>query len=273
MTIKQASAPDGATISFSVTESRRDNAPRFALIHSLAMDHQFWDAVIDRLGDDYSFLAVDARGHGASDKPSGPYTVELMARDVLAAVDAVQWDRVYVAGASMGGCVALQFAAQHAERTLGACLIDTTAWYGASAPSDWAARAERASSQGLSSLTDFQKTRWFSDAFRSHYPDIVQRCVDTFLRNDVGAFMSTCEMLGNFDGRDLMGRLRCPTAIIVGEEDYAAPVAMAEALHRGIEGSTLQVVQGARHLTPLETPDVVADAFRATVAAAAKNRV
>jgi 3-oxoadipate enol-lactonase len=45
-----------------------------------------------------------------------------------------------------------------------------------------------------------------------------------------------------------------PAAIVVGDEDYATPVAMAETLHRGIKGSTLTVIEGARHLTPIEAP-------------------
>jgi 3-oxoadipate enol-lactonase len=50
-----------------------------------------------------------------------------------------------------------------------------------------------------------------------------------------------------------------PAAIVVGEEDYATPVAMAEAMNRGIKGSTLTVLEGARHLTPLEAPDAIAE--------------
>jgi len=49
-----------------------------------------------------------------------------------------------------------------------------------------------------------------------------------------------------------------PTAIVVGDEDYATPVAMSETLHRGIKGSTFTILKGARHLTPLETPERVA---------------
>jgi 3-oxoadipate enol-lactonase len=48
-----------------------------------------------------------------------------------------------------------------------------------------------------------------------------------------------------------------PTAVMVGEEDYATPVAMAQALHDGIRGSTLTVLPGARHLTPLERVDSI----------------
>jgi 3-oxoadipate enol-lactonase len=54
-----------------------------------------------------------------------------------------------------------------------------------------------------------------------------------------------------------------PTAILVGEEDYATPVAMAEAMHRAIAGSTLTILKGARHLTPLEAPDTIAEQLSA----------
>jgi 3-oxoadipate enol-lactonase len=60
--------------------------------------------------------------------------------------------------------------------------------------------------------------------------------------------------------------LRVPTAVLVGEEDYATPLAMAEALHKGIAGSTLTVLKGARHLTPLERPDEVAAELRRLLA-------
>ena len=49
-----------------------------------------------------------------------------------------------------------------------------------------------------------------------------------------------------------------PAAIVVGDEDYATPVAMAETLCRGIKGSTLTILKGARHLTPLEAPTDIA---------------
>ena len=177
-------------------------------------------------------------------------------------VDALQWQDVVVAGASMGGCVALQFAADNPDMTRGAGLIDTTAWYGETAPADWNARAERGIKEGLGALLDFQKTRWFSDRFREEHPEVVQRCIDTFLRNDVQAFAATCRMLGAYDGRSQLGKITAPTAVVVGEEDYAATPAMARVMHEGIPQSTLTEIPAARHLTPLETPEIIADHLR-----------
>jgi 3-oxoadipate enol-lactonase len=52
--------------------------------------------------------------------------------------------------------------------------------------------------------------------------------------------------------------MRMPVQIIVGEEDYATPVAMAEAMHKAIAQSSLTVIPGARHLTPIERPADIA---------------
>jgi 3-oxoadipate enol-lactonase len=232
--------------------------PVIALVHSLAMDHRFWDPVAQRLAGRASVVTIDARGHGRSGRGETPCTAERMARDLMEVLDHLQVPEAVVGGASMGGCVALQFAGSFPRRTAGLALIDTTAWYGPTAPKDWEDRALKAVAQGLPSLIDFQKTRWFSDAFRAREPELVQQCVDIFLANDLQGYVATCRMLGAFDGRPLLSDIRVPTLVLVGEEDYAAPVAMAQAMHEGIAGSRLQVIPGARHLTPLEVPEIVA---------------
>ena len=73
------------------------------------------------------------------------------------------------------------------------------------------------------------------------------------------ALVLTCTMLGTADLRAALPGMTMPAAIVVGEEDYATPVAMAEAMNRGIKDSTLTVLKGARHLTPLEAPDAIAE--------------
>ena len=251
-----ALARDGTRLAYRMHD--RGGAPRAVLVHSLAMDREFWQPAADLLASEVSLLTYDCRGHGASGKPAGPYTVELFADDLADLLDHVGWSSALVAGASMGGCISLAFAARYPARTAALGLVDTTAWYGAEAPKQWAERADKAVQTGLSSLVDFQTTRWFGDAFRADHPEVVKQCVDVFLRNDVKAYAETCRMLGSCDLRGALSRLTMPTAVVVGEEDYATPVAMAEALRRGIAGSTLTILRGARHLTPLEQPKTIA---------------
>jgi 3-oxoadipate enol-lactonase len=259
-----AATRDGTHLAYAL-QGRDDGSGRhgIVLVHSLAMDRLFWQPVAQRLGADMPVLTYDCRGHGASDKPAGPYTVELFARDLADLLDHVGWTSAIVAGASMGGCIALAFAANYPARTSALGLIDTTAWYGAEAPAQWAERGTRAATAGMSALVEFQTTRWFGDTFRAKHPDVVEECVDVFLRNDVQAYVETCKMLGAADLRAALPGMTMPAAIVVGDEDYATPVPMAQAMHSSIAGSTLTVLAGARHLTPLEAPDRIADELRA----------
>jgi 3-oxoadipate enol-lactonase len=268
--LAKARSSDGASIAYRL-RAAKDGGARVALVHSLAMDHSFWDAVVERLSGSAALLAVDCRGHGASDKPPGPYTVELFGRDLAAVMDHAGWASAVIGGASMGGSVALAFAAAYPGRVQGLALFDTTAWYGAEAPQQWGERADRALAAGLQDLVEFQTTRWFGDRFRAERNDIVKESVDVFLANDPKAYAESCRMLGACDVRAALASIRVPTRILVGEEDYATPVAMSEALHAGIEAATLTVLPGARHLTPLEAPDRVADEIKALLAEVARR--
>jgi 3-oxoadipate enol-lactonase len=259
--IDQAVCRDGTRIAYSLLH-HNDGAPRIALVHSLAMDHTFWTPVVERLASVASILVYDCRGHGASDKPAGPYTASLFADDLADLMDHIGWKSAVVAGASMGGCVSLAFGANFPHRTNGLGLIDTTAWYGAEAPKAWAERAERALTQGLKGLIDFQITRWFGEPFRAAHPEVVQHCIDVFLANDLAAYAETCRMLGTNDLRAALPGITSPTTVIVGEEDYAAPLAMAQVMHDGIQNSRLVIIEKARHLTPLEVPDRIASELK-----------
>jgi len=188
------------------------------------------------------------------------------ADDLADLMDHVGWRSAIIAGASMGGCIALAFAAAYPARAAGLGLIDTTAGY--NAPDLWEERAHKAETEGLDALVEFQTTRWFSDAFRERRKDVVDASVNVLLANQPQAYAETCRMLGACNLTAALPRLAMPTRIVVGEEDYATPLAMAQTLNRGIAGSTLTVIGHARHLTPLECPDRIIAELRALLATA-----
>jgi 3-oxoadipate enol-lactonase len=249
---------DNCTISYRLRPARKSGAARFVLIHSLALDGSIWNGVASRLAGQAEILTYDCRGHGQSGRRPEPFTVELFARDLAQLLDHVGWPPAAVAGCSMGGCVAQAFVGQYPARVNALGLIDTTAWYGEEAPKNWRERAAAARSKGLAALVEFQVTRWFSDRFRIAHPEFVKEMTEVFLANDVDCYAATCVMLGAADLRPGLPSLRMPVAVIVGDEDYATPVAMAQQLHEAISGSTLTILPGGRHLTPVECPDQIA---------------
>lgn len=247
---------DGCPIAYTVHSA--PNAPRMVLIHSLALDSSVWDGVVARLAGRAEILTYDCRGHGRSGREAGKFTTDLFARDLAELLDHVGWQKVIVGGCSMGGCIAQAFAGRSGGRAEALALIDTTAWYGEDAPKAWRDRAAAAQAKGFSGMIDFQVTRWFGDAFRAAHPDVVQAITRVFLANDVDCYAASCTLLGEADLRPFLPAFRMPVAVIVGEEDYATPVAMARQLHEAIQGSTLTILPKGRHLTPIECPDQIA---------------
>ncbi len=256
----KACAKDGCQLFYRAYSS--PGKARLVLIHSLALDNSFWNGVIGELRRDFEILACDCRGHGHSDRWPGPYSTQLFAEDIAAILDDCGWPAATLAGCSMGGCVAQAFAGAYPERTQAVGLIDTTAWYGPSAQTDWSQRAERAAEAGFAAMIPFQISRWFSDNFVTTHADVVEAASRVFLANDVACYQASCTMLGEADLRGFLGAPRMPASIIVGEEDYATPVAMSESLHAAIPGSSLHVIRGGRHLTPIECPKEIATLLR-----------
>jgi pimeloyl-ACP methyl ester carboxylesterase len=138
--------------------------PAVVLLHGLASNARIWDGVARRLvGADLRVVALDQRGHGASEQPDSGYDFATVGRDLKAALAAVGIDRPVLAGHSWGANVALQYAADHPGAVSGLALVDgglvgVAEWAGATrelarerlAPprfavplSDWLARAAR----------------------------------------------------------------------------------------------------------------------------------
>jgi 3-oxoadipate enol-lactonase len=206
-----------------------------------------------------SVITIDCRGHGGSTKSPGPYSVEQFADDVADLLTHIGWDRAAIAGASMGGCIALAFAGRHPMRLSGLGLIDTTAGYGEAMKSAWEERGQKALAQGMGSMIDFQLSRWVTPEFRDAMPPSLQQAVATFTANAPEDFIEICRMLGNADCNATLAGIAVPTSIIVGEEDYATPLAAAQNLATHIPGAKLHILPKMRHFTVLECPALVAD--------------
>lgn len=248
---------DDCTITFRLRPAAQRGAPRLALIHPLGLSGAVWEYTAMTLAKHAELLTYDCRGHGQSERRASPYTTALFARDLTELFDHIGWPTASVAGCSMGGCVAQAFAGAYPERLELLCLIDTTAWYGPEAPMNWRQRAAMARTKGMTALVDFQGTRWFSDQFREQYPDVLSEISDIFRANDVDCYSETCIMLGDTDLRPLLKSITAPAAIVVGEDDYATPVSMSRQLHEAIAGSSLKIIPGVRHLTPVEIPQEI----------------
>lgn len=227
------------------------------LLHPLALSGELWLPMAEALADEFQVFALDLRGHGDSEWDGGAFTVEDLAADVAGVLDALALPAASLLGLSMGGSAAVTFAGLFPERAGSLVLADTTAWYGEDAQSTWAERAERALNVPRKEQVAFQVDRWFSPSFRTGSPEEVDRVVRIFLGTDSGAHAAASTALGALDARHLLHAVRAPTLVLVGEDDYATPPAMAGLLAREIPGASLVTLPGLRHMALIERPSLV----------------
>lgn len=236
--------------------SRRGSGAPVLLMHPLALSGAVWGEFGDRLAKRFDVIALDARGHGNSTWSGRPFTVADLADDAWAVIDALGLAAVGVVGMSMGGSIALHLAAAHPERVGRLFLADTTAWYGADAPRTWSERADRVLAQPRPEQVPFQVDRWFTPSFPGRHPTVVRSVVRLFLATDSAVHASACRALGAMDTRPHLGAITAPTVVVTGQQDYATPPEMAEAIVHGVPNARADVLPGLRHLSLIERPEL-----------------
>jgi 3-oxoadipate enol-lactonase len=224
-----------------------------ALGHSLGMAGDLFDSLRPSLEEQGRVLTWDARGHGGSLKPASGFCIEDLASDLDGILDLLGAESAVVGGVSMGGCIAMAYALARPEKVEGLILMDTTAGYGEEMRPAWEQRAIDVEARGMEPVAAVNLPRWFSDDFLES--DAAREVRDRLLSNDAASYAAACRALGAFDVRDRLVEIRCPTLILVGAEDPATPVAMSREIHERIRDSELHLLDGLRHLAPVEAPE------------------
>jgi 3-oxoadipate enol-lactonase len=202
-------------------------------------------------------FAPDLRGHGATSWDRDGFSIQDLADDLAQALDTLSLGPVHLLGMSMGGSVATTFAGRYPDRIRSLVLADTTAWYGEDAVSAWRERAAKAVAVPREKQVAFQVDRWFSESFRETHPDDVDRVNRIFVATDSEAHAAACVAMGAMDARHLLPSITAPTLVMVGEQDYATPPAMARQLAESIPDSSLLELPALRHMSLIEQPDLV----------------
>lgn len=227
------------------------------LLHSLALDRTVWDGLIPLVRDRFGSIALDLPGHGAS-QGLEETTIEAMADEVASLLTHLDTGPAIVVGLSLGGCVAQAVAARHPGVVRGLALLDTTCWYGETAPADWEERAQKALRDGLDSLAAFQLNRWFSAGFAEQNREIGEGLLDVFRANDLDHYAAACRAMGAMDLRGLVPNITAATTVIVGDQDPATPPSHAELLRQLIPDTALHVIPRCSHLSAVERPGAIA---------------
>jgi 3-oxoadipate enol-lactonase len=241
---------NGIDINYELTG--REGAPVVMLSHSLASSMVMWNPQLDALEPHFKVLRYDMRGHGRSAAPDGAYTLEMLAEDVVALLDALDIDAVHFVGLSIGGMIGQGFALSHADRLESLVLCDTSAVMPAEAQPILQQRIALARQNGMADQVDGILERWFTPTYLRANPPEVEMIRQQIRATPLAGFIGCSEALRGLNYLERLSEIKLPTLIMVGEEDPGTPVAASQAIHERIAGSQLVILPSARHLCNIE---------------------
>jgi 3-oxoadipate enol-lactonase len=235
------------------------SAPVITLSHSLATDLTMWDPQMEVLTSRFRVLRYDTRGHGASDAPPGPYSLDQLGEDGHGLLKALNIEQTHFMGLSMGGMIAQVLALKHPDMLRSLILCDTMSQLPPEAKPIWDERITIAEKQGMEPHVKPTIERWFTEPFRSS--PVVDRVRAMIRATNPKGYIGCSRAIMGLNLTERLSAISLPTLIIVGEEDPGTPVEASQVMQKKIKGSKLVVLKSAAHLSNIEQ----ADAFNKAV--------
>ncbi len=233
------------------------DAPLLVFVNSLGTDLRIWDEVVSHFASRYRCLTYDKRGHGLSDTPPGPYSLDDHLSDLEGLLDHCGAGKLALIGVSVGGMIAQGFALRAPGRLVGQVLCDTAPRIGNA--TFWNARMDAVTQGGVAAIADATMERWFSPGFRSSRPVELAGWRNLLLRSDRQGYVSTCATLRDTDLSGDIGSIDRPTLVVAGDADLATPVELVRACADAIPGARFEVMAGVGHIPSIEQPAALAD--------------
>lgn len=220
--------------------------------NSLMSNYDMWDWTVPALTDRYRVLRYDTRGHGRSSVTPGPYSIELLADDVVGLLDALGIARAHVVGLSMGGMVAQQLGARYPGKVLSLSVCDSASEM--PPRSMWDERLRIAGEQGIAGLVDATIKRWFTAGFIERSSQDIAKVRDFVLGTPVAGYQACAAAIRDMAQTTMLLKVKAPTLVMTGRQDPACTVEQSIVMHRMIDGSKLVILENAAHLSNIEQP-------------------
>lgn len=229
----------------------RATGPTVLLANGLGLNLEMWAAQMPQLGRLFRVVRFDNRGHGGSAVPDGPMTMETVASDALAVLDAVGAERASVIGLSMGGMLALWLAAHHPDRVDKVVAANLG---GASNAQMWNARIKAVTDNGIAAVSEGMAERWFTAPFLAASPERAQPVLDQLAATSAEGYAAGCAAVRDADIHAVLGSITAPTLVIAGLKDAVTAPALGGKIAAAIAGAQF-VELDAGHLSNVEAAD------------------
>lgn len=227
------------------------------LLHGLGSSTRDWEYQVPYLAERYRVVTLDLRGHGASDKPPGPYSRRLFADDIARFIRSLDLAPAHVLGLSLGGFVACRLAMDHADLVRTLVMVNSVPDLPRERFRDrvrinWTLLVRRLIVRmfGMRALGRLLGRKLFP---RPEQTPLRQTFIERWAKNDPRAYLDSLALVADQHPDQRLDAIRCPTCLISGEHDYL-PLALKERFVARLADARLIVIPDSGHFTPIDAP-------------------
>lgn len=238
-----------------------EGKPIIVFANSLGADFRMWRDVIVQLIGDYSIITYDKRGHGLSDAPPAPYSIDDHVNDLAALLEYLKVKDAIICGLSVGGLIAQGLSLARPDLVKALVLCNTAHKIGDEAL--WNERIEAVRQEGIASICDAVMARWFSEDYRKSNSAELNGYRNMLGCMPLEGYIGTCAAIRDADFTKQVPTINIPTLCIASSEDVTTPPVRVRELAKLVSGAYFEVIEGAGHLTSIEKPDMLFDIIQA----------
>lgn len=231
--------------------------PPVVLVHALGLDWRMWEPVMAQLAAGRRIYAYDVRGHGSATEAPRPSTMNALATDLLALMDAVGLDRAHVVGLSYGGGIVQTAATLAPERFDSMTLLATT-----NVPFEaFEGRARSIERDGMAAQVAPSLVRWFTSDALAVNAWGVRYARGCLLSGDPGHAAAAWRAFRTLDVEGRLVGFGAPTLVLAGERDVSTTPGVMARIASDIPGARYAEMPGTPHMPTLEQPGLVGNAL------------
>lgn len=226
------------------------------LCHSILTSSAIWHRqAIALAARGFRVLALDSRGHGRSEAPRGPYTMDDLVADAVAVLDHLGIAQAHVIGVSQGGMTAFGLGVRHPDRVRSLCVIAARADAPPPFAAAWDDRITLVRERGIAPLAAPTAERWCGRPFLDAHPEIATALLGCIGETAPEGFIGCARAIQGLAYLDGVTTLKLPLTMIVGALDQLLVAPMTELA--AMLGCRLVIIPDAGHLPQLDHPDEV----------------
>lgn len=229
------------------------NGAPLLFIHGLGSSSKDWEEQVPAFSKNYRVITVDLRGHGRSEAPQGPYTIDLFAADVAALLRELETEPAHVAGLSMGSAVAWHLALDYPEVVRTLVLTNMSAEVPVKTPSAYWLFYSRVFIVRLLGMRRMGKVLAPELFPRPDQARQRQKMIRRWAENDKNTYLHALYALKNWSVMNRLGAVQCPVLVMAADRDYS-PLAHKKEYTRRMPRAELKIITDTRHALPLEKP-------------------